>query len=52
MYGQTESGVTMLQAGRGLGEWNWLTPMEFAEKFMLFEKVYAPPAFSGFFEPS
>lgn len=40
VYGQTESGVPMVQAGDGLEEWNWLTPLAFAEKHMLFEKVY------------
>lgn len=39
VYGQTESGCPMVQAGEGLGEWNWLTPMPFAEKFMRFDKV-------------
>lgn len=43
VYGQTESGVPMVQAGEGLGEWNWLTPLPYAEGNMLFEKVYVPP---------
>lgn len=44
VYGQTESGCPMVQAGEGLGKWNWLTPMPFAEKFIKFEKVYVSSA--------
>lgn len=40
VYGQTESGCPMVQAGGGLGEWNWLTPLPYAEKFIKFDKVY------------
>lgn len=38
-YGQTESGATLGRAGKGSGEWNWLTPLPHAERFIKFEKV-------------
>lgn len=40
VYGQTESGATLVQAGSGLGEWNWQTPLPHAERFIRFEQVY------------
>lgn len=38
-YGQTESGISMRATSDAPGEWNWLSPMPYSERFLKFEQV-------------